>query len=201
MSNVLRRIPSVTELLESKPLKPLVERLSHNVVVSRVRSVLDDLRSNVRDSSDDGLPGVTELAERIARRIMIDETPKLRPVINATGILLHTGLGRAPLAEAAIEEMIKVARDYASVELDLASGKRSQRVEAVESLLCEITGAEAAAVVNNNAGATMLTLAALAAGREVIVSRGQLIEIGGSFRLPDVMQTSGATLCEVGTTN
>jgi L-seryl-tRNA(Ser) seleniumtransferase len=201
MSNVLRRIPSVTELLESKPLKPLVERLSHNVVVSRVRSFLDDMRANVRDAGENGLPGVSELAERIARRIMIDETPKLRSVINATGILLHTGLGRAPLAEAAIEEMSNVARDYASVELDLTSGKRSQRVEAVEALLRETTGAEAAAIVNNNAGATMLTLAALAAGREVIVSRGQLIEIGGSFRLPDVMQTSGATLREVGTTN
>ena len=202
MSNVLRRIPSVTELLESKPLKPLVERLSHNVVVTSVRGFLEDFRDNLRDSTADGeLPDVSELAERIAKRILIGETPKLRPVINATGILLHTGLGRAPLAEQAIDDMVQVARDYASVELDLASGQRSQRVEAVEGLLSELTGAEAAAVVNNNAGATMLVLAALAAGREVIVSRGQLIEIGGSFRLPDVMQTSGAVLKEVGTTN
>jgi L-seryl-tRNA(Ser) seleniumtransferase len=202
MSNVLRRIPSVTELLESKPLKPLVERLSHNVVVTSVRGFLEDFRDNLRESTADGeLPDVSELAERIAKRILIGETPKLRPVINATGILLHTGLGRAPLAEQAIEDMVEVARDYASVELDLASGQRSQRVEAVEGLLRELTGAEAAAVVNNNAGATMLVLAALAAGREVIVSRGQLIEIGGSFRLPDVMQTSGAVLKEVGTTN
>lgn len=202
MSNVLRRIPSVTELLESKPLKPLVERLSHNVVVTSVRGFLEDFRDDLRESTADGeLPDVSELAERIAKRILIGETPKLRPVINATGILLHTGLGRAPLAEQAIEELVQVARDYASVELDLATGQRSQRIEAVEGLLRELTGADAVAVVNNNAGATMLVLAALAGGREVIVSRGQLIEIGGSYRLPDVMATSGAVLKEVGTTN
>jgi L-seryl-tRNA(Ser) seleniumtransferase len=125
----------------------------------------------------------------------------LRPVVNATGILLHTGLGRAPLAEEAIAEMTAAARDYASLEIDLQTGKRSRRSLAVEPLLKELTGAEAALVVNNNAGATMLTLAALGAGREVIVSRGQLIEIGGSFRLPDVMALSGAILREVGTTN
>ena len=140
--------------------------------------------------------GRTDCTKNIAR-----ERSSLRPVINATGILLHTGLGRAPLAEQAIEEMVTIARDYASLELDLRTGKRSNRFDAVEGLLCEITGAEAAAVVNNNAGATMLTLAALGSGREVIVSRGQLIEIGGSYRLPDVMQVSGACLREVGTTN
>jgi L-seryl-tRNA(Ser) seleniumtransferase len=122
-------------------------------------------------------------------------------VINATGVLLHTGLGRAPLAEEAIVEMAAMARDYASVETDLASGQRSQRVLAVEGLLSDLTGAEAALVVNNNAGATLLTLTALGAGREVIVSRGQLIEIGGSYRLPEVMEASGAVLREVGTTN
>ena len=125
----------------------------------------------------------------------------LRPVINATGILLHTGLGRSPLADEAIAEMTAVARDYASVEVDLPTGRRSRRSLAVEDLLKELTGAEAAMAVNNNAGATMLTLAALAAAREVIVSRGQLIEIGGSFRLPEVMAASGAVLREVGSTN
>ena len=200
--NQFKNLPSVTELLESRSLKTLVDRVSHNVVVDGVRSFLDDLRDDVRKSSPEGnLPDVGELAERIARRILQGEQPSLRPVINATGILLHTGLGRAPLADAAVDEMIRVARDYASVELDLPSGRRSRRVDAVEGLLRQITGAESAVVVNNNAGATTLALAAIAGGREVVVSRGQLIEIGGSFRLPDVMETSGAKLREVGTTN
>ncbi|HET6878826.1 MAG TPA: L-seryl-tRNA(Sec) selenium transferase [Pirellulales bacterium] len=201
-TNLLRNLPSVNELLESPPLKGLVSRVSHNLVVTRVRSFLDDLRTEIQHTAAEvKFPEVKELAQRIAERILEAEKPRLRPVINATGVLLHTGLGRAPLAEEAIAEMSAVARDYASVELDLASGQRSQRVLAVEALLTELTGAEAALVVNNNAGATMLALAALAAGREVIVSRGQLIEIGGSYRLPDVMATSGAILREVGTTN
>jgi L-seryl-tRNA(Ser) seleniumtransferase len=199
---MLRKIPSVSELLDSPPLRSLVNKVSHHVVVTSVRTFLDEVRSEVQSAASDmSLPDVGEMAERIARRIQQRETPTLRPVINATGILLHTGLGRAPLATAAIEEMAAVARDYASVELDLESGQRSQRVVAVEALLKQLTGAEAALVVNNNAAATMLTLAALAAGREVVVSRGELIEIGGSFRLPDVMTTSGAVLREVGTTN
>jgi len=200
--NPLRSIPSVNELLDSPPLRKLVEKISHNVVVTTVRTVLDEVRQEVQTAaSEKTLPSMSDLAERIARRVAEREAPALRPVINATGILLHTNLGRSPLAEEAIEEMAAVARDYASVELDLATGQRSQRKAAVEGLLKELTSAEAALVVNNNAGATMLTLSALAAGREVIVSRGQLIEIGGSFRLPDVMAASGAVLREVGTTN
>lgn len=201
-TNLLRNLPSVNELLESPPLKGLVTRVSHNVVVTRVRTFLDDLRSEIQHTAAEvKFPDVKDLAQRIAERILEAEKPRLRPVINATGVLLHTGLGRAPLAEEALAEMNAVARDYASVELDLASGQRSQRMLAVEGLLTELTGAEAALVVNNNAGATMLALAALATGREVIVSRGQLIEIGGSYRLPEVMATSGAVLREVGTTN
>ena len=199
---VLRHLPSVTELLEAGPLKPLVDRVSHNVVVDGVRSFLDDYRQEInRENRPVDVASVTQIAERIARKILLGERSSLQPVINATGILLHTGLGRAPLAEQAIEEMVTIARDYASLELDLRTGKRSHRFDAVEGLLCELTGAEAAVVVNNNAGATMLTLAALGGGREVIVSRGQLVEIGGSYRLPDVMQVSGAHLREVGTTN
>ena len=201
-TNLLRNLPSVNELLESPPLKGLVSRVSHNVVVTRVRSFLDDMRSEIQATAAEvKFPDIKELAQRIAERILEAEKPHLRPVINATGVLLHTGLGRAPLADEAITEMAAVARDYASVELDLTSGQRSQRVLAVEGLLAELTGAEAALVVNNNAGATMLALAALADCREVIVSRGQLIEIGGSYRLPEVMITSGAILREVGTTN
>ena len=201
-TNVLRNLPSVSELLESPPLKKLVDRVSHNVVVARVRDFLDDLRTEVQTAATElKVPAIGELAERIAHRILEDDEPALHPVINATGVLLHTGLGRAPLAEVAIAEIAATARDYASVELDLRSGRRSQRTLAVEGLLTELTGAEAALVVNNNAGATMLALAALAAGREVVVSRGQLIEIGGSYRLPDVMTACGAVLREVGATN
>ncbi len=202
MSNVFRNIPSVNELLDSPPLRTLVERVNRNVVVSGVRDFLDNLRSEVPTSASDiPLPTARELAERIAQWILYEERPSLRPVINATGILLHTGLGLAPLAPQAIDAMVSVSRDYASVEMDLTTGRRSHRVEAVSRLLCKLTGSESAAVVNNNAGATLITLAALAAGKEVIVSRGQLVEIGGSYRLPEVMEVSGARLREVGTTN
>lgn len=202
MQNPFRNIPSVNELLESPPLRDMVDRVSHSVVVSGVRTFLSDLRDEVQTAAAEfKVPTAAELAERIAEWIVKDETPSLRPVINATGILLHTGLGRAPLACEAIQAMSEVAAGYASVEVNLATGERSQRVLAVESLLTQLTGAEAAIVANNNAAATLLTLTALAAGREVIVSRGQLIEIGGSYRLPDVMTASGARLREVGTTN
>lgn len=202
MPNPLRRIPSVNELLESPPLRQLVDRASHGVVVSGVREFLDHLRSEIQSTTADGkLPSPSELAERIARWIVHGERPSLRPTVNATGILLHTGLGRAPLAESAVSAIAEVTRDYASVELDLATGSRSSRCVAVEPLLQKLTGCEAATVVNNNAGATLLTLAALAGGQEVLVSRGQLVEIGGSYRLPEVMKTSGARLKEVGTTN
>ena len=202
MANPLRNIPSVTELLESPPLSGLVDRVSHNVVVSGVRSFLEDFRGDLQSAAAEiKIPNAGELAQRIADWILRDELPPLRPVINATGIVLHTGLGRAPLAKAAIQAIEEVAAGYASVEVDLATGQRSQRVAAVERLLKELTGAEAACVVNNNAAATLLVLTALATDREVLVSRGELIEIGGSFRLPDVMSSSGARLREVGTTN
>ncbi len=200
MPNVLRNIPSVNELLDRPPLKNLIDRANRTVVVSGVRDFLETLRNDVASAASE-IPGPAELAERIAEWISTAETPRLRPVINATGILLHTGLGRAPLASEAIEAIDDLAHGYASLEVDLDDGKRSQRYQAVERLLCKLTGADAAVVVNNNAGATLLVLAAMAQGREVIVSRGQLVEIGGSYRLPDVMQAGGVVLREVGTTN
>ena len=202
MPNPLRDIPSVNELLERPQLRNLVDRVSHNVVVSGVRNFLDDFRQELHTRAGEvAIPSPAELADRIATWIMKDERPPLRPVINATGILLHTGLGRAPWPQEAIREAQAIATGYASLEVDLESGNRSQRVAAVEKLLSQLTGAEAACVVNNNAAATLLTLTAIASGKEVIVSRGQLVEIGGSFRLPDVMSSSGARLHEIGTTN
>lgn len=201
-NNPLKNIPSVHEILESPSLRHVINRVNRNVVVQEVRSFLDNLRSEVHTKTTDiRIPAPGELAERIAQWILSDQQPRLRPVINATGIILHTGLGRAPLANDAINEVAAIAGGYASLEIDLDSGNRSQRAKSVEKLLIELTGAQAALVVNNNAGATLLTLAALAADQEVVVSRGQLIEIGGSYRLPDVMSQSGCALREVGTTN
>lgn len=200
--NPLRNIPSVNDLLESPPLRRLVERLSHNLLVSTVRSVLDEVRTEVQHAATDlSLPSISELAERVARRVAEVELSPLRPLINATGILLPPGLGRAPLADEALRAASAVAHDYASLELDLSTGLRSPRTGAVQSLLRQLTGAEAAIVVNNNAAAVLLALATLATGREVLVSRGNLAEIGDSFRLPELIAASGATLREVGTTN
>lgn len=202
MPNIFRNLPSVNQLLESPQLKQMVETVNHSVVVDRVRTFLDDLRTQATNAAEEvPIPSPSEIADKIADWIKSEEKPYLRPVINATGIILHTGLGRAPLAAEAITAVNEISSGYASVEVDVKTGERGQRIKAVEKLLCELTGAEAALIVNNNAAATMIALSALAAGTEVIVSRGQLIEIGGSYRLPDVMECSGATLKEVGTTN
>ena len=202
MPNPFRNLPSVNQLLESEPLKKMVESVNHSIVANGVREFLDDLRVQVSQAAEEvSIPTPGEIAESIATWLEKEQTPSLRKVINGTGVLLHTGLGRAPLAESAIDEIRELATGYASVELDMNSGERGQRIDAVEKLLCQLTGAEAACVTNNNASATMITLSAIAGGHEVIVSRGQLIEIGGSYRLPEVMECSNAKLREVGTTN
>lgn len=204
-NNFLRNLPSVNQLLESPQLKNMVKKINHGVVAEGVRTFLDDLRTQVVDAAgaagDVPIPTPSEMADKIADWLSNEERPYLRRVINGTGIILHTGLGRAPLAPEALSSVNEISKGYASVEISLATGDRGQRVKAVERLICELTGAEAAVVTNNNAAATMLTLSAMAGGKEVIVSRGQLIEIGGSYRLPDVMECSGAKLKEVGTTN
>lgn len=201
-SNLLKNLPSVSELLDSAPLKGLMEKVNQNVLVARVRTALDDLKTEVQSAAADvKLPNVTELAQKIAQYILSGEQPSLRPVINATGEILANGLGRAPLADEAIAELVAVARDYASVDFDLATGQRGRRMAAVESLLTQLAGAEAALVVNNEAGALLLALAATSAAREAIVARGQLVEVGTSYRLPDLIAASGAILREVGTTN
>ena len=202
MANIFRNIPSVNQLLESPQLKKMVEQVNHKVVVDGVRTFIDDLKEKVQEATEDiEIPTPADMADHIADWLTREDQPALRSAINGTGIILHTGLGRAPLCKAAIDEVAAISSGYASVEIDMHSGQRSQRVNAVQRLLCELTGAEAAVVVNNNAAATMITLASMAGGKEVIVSRGQLIEIGGSYRLPDVMECSGCKLKEVGTTN
>ncbi len=196
----LRRLPKVDVLLGHPRVQALVDRYSRRRVTQAVRRFLDHLRQQVLHEGA-AVPEQDQLLEQLEHHVEKQCRNPLRVVINATGVLLHTGLGRSPLASAAVQALAHCGAHYASVELDLETGRRSQRVLAVSSLLEELTGAEAAVVVNNNAGATLITLAALARGREVVVSRGQLVEIGGSFRLPEVMEVSGARLREVGTTN
>lgn len=200
--NPIRNVPSVNELLENPTVKGLVERINRNTVVGSVRAVLDEVRQEFQTATADrSLPSMSELADRIARRILEGEPSAMRPLINATGVPLPGELGRAPLAEEAVTAMAAVGGDYANVELDLASGKHRRRVHAVEDSLRHLTGAEAALVVNNSAGALMATLAALAGGKEVVVSRGHMAEIGCSYRLPDVMSAAGVIPREVGTAN
>lgn len=199
----LRNLPSVSALLEAPILRDAAQQFGQAVVSKTARQAIDKLREELMSGviTDEESLSVERFATRISRHLILQESSKLQSVINATGILLHTGLGRAPLPHAAIEAITETAAGYANVELDLESGDRRRRSVHVADLLCELTGAEAAHVVNNNAGATALVLAALATGREVIVSHGELIEIGGGYRLPEVMETFGAKLHPVGTTN
>lgn len=202
IENPLRNLPSVDQLLQNPVLKTVVQQASRTAVVQKVRGVLDDVRKQVTGAASEvSIPTPDQIAETVAAWVQKDEGGRLRPVINATGVLLHTGLGRAPLPKAAVDAIATLSESYCSLEFDLPTGNRGKRTVSVEPLLAELTGAEAVAIVNNNAAATMLTLAACCSGGEVIVSRGQLVEIGGSFRLPDVMNSAGCRLVEVGTTN
>ena len=171
-------------------------------MVEAIRAELDGLRKRVHDDTVvKEQAGAEAVAARVALQLERDHQPKLRCVINATGVVLHTNLGRAPMAEEAARAAYDAARGYLNLELDLETGKRSARQDAVRHWICRLTGAESATVVNNCAAATVIVLRALCQGKEVIVSRGQLIEIGGSFRIPEIMAVSGAVLREVGTTN
>ncbi|MCH2569816.1 MAG: L-seryl-tRNA(Sec) selenium transferase [Planctomycetes bacterium] len=197
-----RDLPSVNELLNSEKLAPLFEHLSRQLVIQGVRETLDDIRNRYSHSGQIGtIPSLDRLVQQIHDRFMREDRKQLVPVINATGILLHTGLGRAPLASEAIDAIMQITQGYSNVELNLSDGERSNRHLLVRKLICDITGSESALVVNNNAGATVVVLSALARNRGVLVSRGQLVEIGGSFRLPEIMEVSGTQLVEVGTTN
>ena len=195
----LRRLPSVDRLLQEPALQVLLPLYGHRLTVTAVRETLDRVRAEVRAGA--GIPPQEALAARAAAYLQDHLAPTLRPVINGTGVIIHTNLGRAPLSVAARRAMEAAARGYSNLEYDLKAGRRGHRTLHAERLLCELTGAEAALVVNNNAGAVLLALTGLAQGRGVLISRGQLVEIGGGFRVPDVMAQSGARLIEVGTTN
>ncbi len=206
MQNRLRNLPSVHELLDHSSIQPLIRNHGHTVVTEWIRSELSDFRSRIgsAESSFADLENRSELADRIAAQVVkaADKNTLFRPgrVINATGVILHTGLGRAPLSQAATDALSDVS-GAANVEFDLRSGERRQRGYQLRDTWKTLTNADDVALVNNNAAATLLTLQSLCAGREVIISRGQLIEIGGSFRLPEIFAASGAILREVGTTN
>ncbi len=195
-----RQLPSVTRLITHEALRPIMAQWPQSLVVEAIRKELELLRGQLASGQQTDCDPVT-IAERVGACLAMDSAAQLRPVINATGIVLHTNLGRAPLAEVAALAAYEAARSYCNLELDLAAGNRSSRPKPIRELLMRLTGAESATVVNNCAAATVISLRALASGKEVIVSRGQLIEIGGGFRIPEIMAVSGAVLREVGTTN
>jgi len=201
---LLRRIPGVDHILELLKDEPKLANVPQSVKVSCARNVTEGLRTRIL-AGDNAVTSASladqQIIEQAKTAIALASVPNLRRTINATGVVVHTNLGRSLLAAEALDNMKVIAGRYSNLEFDLTAGKRGSRYSAVEALICEISGAEAAMVVNNNAGAVLLCLETIARGRKVIVSRGELVEIGGSFRIPDVMAKSGAVLHEVGTTN
>ena len=200
-NQLLRQIPKVDDLLKEPVLEALCNEMPAMTVTRAIRQALDQLRKDVLEGKIEELPGREALCAKIAVLACRENAPSLRRVINGTGIILHTNLGRACLSDKAAQAAASVAGSYSTLEYNVATGGRGLRYTHVEELLCRLTGAESALVVNNNAAAVLLTLSGLTAGGEVVVSRGELVEIGGSFRVPDIMEACGAVLKEVGTTN
>lgn len=201
---LLRTLPSIDHILELSKKEPYFEKVPRSVILQSARKIVEDLRADIlrgdqfpdeKDWAD--VPVLDKTKAAVGRAMALN----LKRVINATGVVVHTNLGRSLLAEEAARNLLEIATGYSNLEFDLAKGERGSRYSCVEEILCEISGAEAAMVVNNNAGAVLLCLETIARNRKVIVSRGELVEIGGSFRIPDVMVKSGAILKEVGTTN
>jgi len=199
--SVLRKIPSVDKVLEYEDVKILLQKYSRGVVLKAIQNVLGRIREKLLTDKETLMSNekqsLSVTAEEIENEMKSLRKPHLEKVINATGVVLHTNLGRSLLPDESIENMKEIASSYSNLEYDLEKGRRGSRYSHIENLLCEITGAEAAFVVNNNAGAVLLALNTLADGKEAIVSRGELIEIGGSFRIPDIMKRSGAKMIEV----
>jgi len=201
----LSRIPKVDNILSIPDTKKLLEKFPRNIVVEAIRTVLEELRQSISEAKEEELESITidsenliPIISKLVEKIM---TPSLRKVINATGVIIHTNLGRAPLSEQALNSLSKISEGYSNLEYDLIKGERGDRQMHVKALLTTLTNAEDAMVVNNNAAAVLLALNSIAKDNEVIISRGQLVEIGGSFRIPDVISSSGAIIREVGTTN
>lgn len=200
LHDALRALPSVEEVLQQPSLKALAPFLPHRLLADCVRTSIDEQRRAIREG-DTVESSCASLAENARCRALMHLTPSLRRVINASGVVVHTNLGRSPLAPEAVDAVVDVARGYSTLEYDTAAQRRGSRHDHIEHLVCTLTGAEAAIAVNNNAAAVMMVLREFAAGHGAVVSRGELIEIGGSFRIPDIMALSDARMVEVGTTN
>ena len=199
-NSLLRTLPKTDEILAMPGIADALDAFPRALVLDAIRGAIEDARARLL-AGEVFEPAAADIARDAVARATLAARPSLRRVINATGIIVHTNLGRSVLSEAAARAVQEVAAGYSTLEYDVESGERGSRHSHVESLLCRLTGAEAAMAVNNNAAAVMLGIAALARGKEAIVSRGQLVEIGGSFRIPDIMRESGATMVEVGATN
>ena len=197
---LLRRLPKTDELLNRADLVALAQANPRSVVVDAVRDVVEESRGRIL-AGEDVAVDADLVAAQTAKLVEARMRPSLVPVINATGIIVHTNLGRSPLSDAALRAVLAVAGNYSTLEYDVDSGERGSRHVHVERLICQVTGAEAAMAVSNNAAAVLLAISALASRKEAIVSHGQLVEIGGSFRIPDIMRLSGAKMIEVGATN
>jgi len=195
----LRQLPSIERILESEKLKDKIEKYSHPLVTETARETLLSIREEIKENPQD--ISVDQIIEKVSQKVDEKISDMIQPVINATGVILHTNLGRAPLDEETLSHIVEISKSYNNLEFDLKAGKRSHRGVFLQKLLCQLTQAESSLAVNNNAGAVLLILTALAKGKEVIISRGELVQIGGGFRIPEILALSGAILKEVGTTN
>lgn len=203
-TNLYTLLPKVDQLLENRLIEELLTKIPRRTVVDSIRQEIESLRIEIKNNNlnkEELMKKIEDLISNISIRAHNENGYKLKKVINASGTIIHTNLGRSPLSKQVLEHINDIASNYSNLEYDINNGERGSRYSIVESIICKITGAESALVVNNNAAAVLLALSSLSKDKEVIVSRGELIEIGGSFRIPDVMEQSGAILVEVGTTN
>lgn len=202
--NLFTLMPKVDEVLDKKEILELLEFMPRKIILDSIREAIEELRNGIKEkkvTEEELLKRIDEIGGRVVEKAEAKNQYKLKRVINATGVVIHTNLGRSLINEKIMDNIREIAINYSNLEYDLETGSRGSRYSHLEEIICEITGGESAMVVNNNAAAVMLVLSTMAKGKEVIVSRGELIEIGGSFRIPDVMEESGAHLVEIGTTN